>query len=129
MATPGCLLIVEDDGDTLSALVEWFRLEGFDPVGVKDASSALRRWDGGLRPELIVLDFGLPGISGEQFLRDRLRQPQFAGVPAVVISGRKVDPLRLAGLRVVEILRKPFDPSALVTAVRRHARPRADSAR
>ena len=118
---PRCpLLIVEDDDDTLSALVEWFRLEHFDPVGVSDARSAVEKWDGGLRPAAIVLDLGLPGISGEQFLRARLLRPRFATVPALVVSGRSIEPEELDGLRVVEIVRKPFDPTMLVEAVRRH---------
>ena len=66
------ILIADPDREWVTLLSYWLRLHGHDPLIAQDASTLLQRWRE-RSPELILLDFGLPGVSGPKFCQ-RLRQ-------------------------------------------------------
>ena len=112
------VLVIEDDEDTRVAVVEVLRLEKIQAVGVRDGAAAIDQFHQGLRPSVIVLDLGLPLVSGEQFLKARRLERDLAKVPVFVITGREVKAPEFEGLNVKDILRKPLDPAQIVEAVR-----------
>ena len=65
---------------------------------------------------LVVLDLGLPDISGLVIIQDIAAQAQTRHVP-VLYRSSPVPPERLDHLDVACVLRKPISPDALVTAV------------
>jgi hypothetical protein len=72
------------------------------------------------RPDVILLDLGLP--AGDGFLvLERLRKiPPLAGIPVLVVTGR-TDPetrKRVTGMGVATVLTKPVDTEALLAAIR-----------
>ena len=70
-----------------------------------------------LRPDLILLDLMLPGLSGEALL------PELAGIPTIVVSAKTA--LLLGG--AVDYLTKPFDTQELLARVAVRLRERASS--
>lgn len=110
--------MIEDDEDTRTAIVEVLLLEKIRAVGARDGAAAIDHFHDGLRPSVILLDLGLPLLSGEQFLKARRLDPVLAKVPVLVITGREVQPGDFEGMNVKEVLRKPFDPWKIVEAVR-----------
>jgi CheY-like chemotaxis protein len=70
-----------------------------------------------LRPDLILLDVGLPGLSGIEVLRLLRAGPDTAEVPVVYLTGLAPQ----LGPRPDGILAKPFTPSLLREAVARFA--------
>jgi DNA-binding response OmpR family regulator len=118
MTSGKIVLVIEDDEDTRIAIVEVLRLEKIHAVGVPDGGAAIDRFHQGLRPSVIVLDLGLPLVSGEQFLQARSLDRELAEVPVFVITGRDVKAHDFEGLNVKDVLRKPFDPDQIVEAVR-----------
>ena len=66
MTEPGpdgpTILLVEDDGATRAEVGRNLRLHGYRVVEAEDAAGAIRRWEA-RRPDLILLDLGLPGGS------------------------------------------------------------------
>lgn len=112
------VLVIEDDEDTRTAIVEVLQLEKIHAVGVRDGAAAIDQFHEGLRPSVIVLDLGLPLVNGEQFLKARRLDRDLAKVPVFVITGRDVKAPEFAGLNVKDVLRKPFDPGQVVEAVR-----------
>ncbi|WP_114240556.1 response regulator [Dyella sp. C9] len=81
------LLIVDDDADSRAALRTLLR---HDDVAIDDAASAeeaLQRMDG-TRYDCIVLDLGLPGMSGMEFLERLSASGQIP--PVVIYSGREL---------------------------------------
>ena len=78
------VLIVEDDADIGALLVEFVRESGHAGDLVPSAEAALARLRSA-RPDLVLLDFRLPGMSGLDFLQ--LRPVRESRVPIVVVSG------------------------------------------
>jgi two-component system, OmpR family, response regulator ResD len=121
------VLIVEDDLTVAEVVVDYLRHAGLEPRHVMDGQDALEiaaTW----RPDLVVLDLMLPGVSGLEVCR-RLREGQDARVPLPVIMltalGEESD--RVAGLEsgADDYVTKPFSPRELtlrVQAVLRRAR-------
>jgi signal transduction histidine kinase/ActR/RegA family two-component response regulator len=85
-ATPRSVLVVDDNRDAADSLARVLRMAGHAAEVAYDGPSAvaaaLR-----LRPDVVVLDIGLPGMSGYE-VAERLRQsPEAAGTRLVALSG------------------------------------------
>jgi len=121
------ILVVEDDLTVAGVVVDYLRHAGLEPRHAADGQAALEiaaAW----RPDLVVLDLMLPGVSGLEVCR-RLREGRDAGAPLPVIMltalGEEGD--RVAGLEsgADDYVTKPFSPRELilrVQAVLRRAR-------
>ena len=110
------LLIVDDDQELCSMLMEYLGPEGFTTETVGTGPAALERVArGGL--DLIVLDVMLPELSGFEVLR-RLRA--LSRVPVIMLTARGEEVDRVIGLELGadDYLAKPFSPRELVARVR-----------
>jgi CheY-like chemotaxis protein len=109
------LLIVEDDDATRTTLVDLFESEGFSVRIARDgleALSMLRRDKFGA----VLLDLGMPFLDGRGVRKQQLNDPALSGIPVVVLTGEEnVTEEHVGGAR---ILRKPFDATELIAAVR-----------
>jgi two-component system KDP operon response regulator KdpE len=123
------VLIVEDDAETRVALGRALAARGYAVDAAPDGQTALRRWES-RRPDVILLDLGLPDIDGLELIR-RVRHE--AATPIVILSGRdderqKVDALDRGA---DDYVTKPFGIDELVArlhaALRRSAGPAADA--
>jgi DNA-binding response OmpR family regulator len=110
------VLVVEDDR-TVSGVVEAYLVKaGLEPRVVADGSVALGVWQQ-WKPNLVVLDLMLPGLSGLDLLR-RMRADADP-TPVVVLSARGDEEDRIVGLEVGadDYLVKPFSPRELVLRI------------
>lgn len=101
------VLVVEDEHGVLTALEDFVRELGCEPVGAATAEDALRVVE--REPvDGVLLDLRLPGMSGLDFLR--LRPVRAAGIPVVVLSGVATEQEAHEALRLgaLEFLRKPI---------------------
>lgn len=95
MKPPGpTILLVEDDDQAREELARNLRLTGYGVIEAADARAALQRWEQ-RRPDLVILDLGLPDRDGMVVLRAVRRE---ATTPVVILSARgeegaKVDAL------------------------------------
>ncbi len=123
------ILIVEDDEAARTAIAANLRARGHDVEEAGDVRGALRVWDGG-RPDLILLDLGLPDLDGQTLI---LRVRREATTPIIVISARGREEDRVAALEAGadDYLTKPFglpELHARMNAVlRRAGGPAADA--
>jgi len=92
------------------------QIDGFTVVGVGDGLDALRHIDDA-RPDVLVLDLGLPRLGGRDVHREIASRADTRQIPIVVVTGSEAPDLDPSDFAC--ILRKPFDPEALVDAVRR----------
>lgn len=115
------ILVVEDDESVRSMISTALIDEGFEVLTAQDGFHALRIVAAG-RPDLIVLDFGLPLLDGPSFAAQwRERVPPEQHVPIVGISGLPNGAELARHTGVDEFLAKPLDLDVLVGAVRRLA--------
>jgi two-component system KDP operon response regulator KdpE len=93
--------------------------EGFDVVGAPDGYQALRVVADG-RPDVILLDLGLPFMDGVAFVEHwRDRVPPEERVPIVAVSALPHGDRIAHEARVDEFLAKPLDVEQLVLTVQR----------
>jgi len=114
------LLVVEDDEDIRSSLVQVLEEEGYAVSSAPNgrvAMSALSAPDG-ILPRLILLDMMMPVLDGPGFMDEQARAPELARIPVLILSASgTVDSLpRPANLRT-SVLKKPFTLERLLTAV------------
>ena len=110
------LLIVDDDHELCSMLVEYLSPEGFVAETAGSGSAALERVSRGAL-DLVVLDVMLPELSGFEVLR-RLRS--VSRIPVIMLTARGEEVDRVIGLELGadDYLAKPFSPRELVARIR-----------
>lgn len=113
------LLIVEDESALVELLRYNFEKEGFRVATASDGEAALVSVDE-QAPDLIVLDWMLPHISGLEVCRQLRRKPETRDVPIIMLTARGEESDRIRGLEVGadDYVSKPFSPSELIARVR-----------
>jgi DNA-binding response OmpR family regulator len=106
------ILVVDDDHDICDMIAEALALDGHRVLTASNGQMALEqaRRD---RPDLIVLDLMMPGMSGWEFLEAQREDPDLASVPVIVDTA--CPQTRVDGAAV--ILQKPFDVDTLLATV------------
>ena len=112
------ILVIEDDPVARADLQARLKAQGYTVALAADAASALTVVNRE-RPDLILLDLGLP--AGDGFLvLERLRKIEtLASIPVLVVSGRS-DPetrKRVAAMGIAPLLVKPVGTEALLGAI------------
>jgi two-component system KDP operon response regulator KdpE len=114
------VLLVDDDATLRRTLAIGLRAAGHEVLLVADGRSALQavRED---RPDLVVLDLGLPDVSGVEVLRE-LRG--WSTTPVVVLSARaeSAEKVRALDLGADDYVTKPFGMDELLARIRAAAR-------
>ena len=110
------VLVVDDEPQIAAIARDYLRLAGFDVIVAGDGVRALEAARG-RRPDLVVLDLGLPGLDGLAVTR-ALRQE--SDVPIIMLTARVMEDDRLQGLEIGadDYVTKPFSPRELVARVR-----------
>ncbi|HEX6088137.1 MAG TPA: response regulator, partial [Thermoanaerobaculia bacterium] len=92
---------------------------GFEPVAAGSGAQALdevqRR-----KPDLILLDRNMPGMSGDEVLAAMRSQELLSAVPVLMLTGEPMDPDEIRRLGANAAVLKPFDVPALVQMIRSH---------
>ena len=118
------MLLVEDETDLARIIARELETAGFEVDHALDGETALTKFSSHT-PDIVVLDWMLPGIDGLEVLR-RLRQT--SALPVLMLTARSEEIDRVIGLEVGadDYLTKPFGARELIARVRallrRHAR-------
>ena len=116
---PRDLLIVDDDNDHRGILVKGLESLGLRVTEAVDGLAALAALEAKL-PELVLLDFAMPGINGAEVAR-KVRQ-RWPSLPIVFISGfADTQAIKAAVGEQASILHKPFRMAELLQAIREEA--------
>ena len=122
MGTGARVLIVEDDDATREMLCAALNEADFDIVAALDGLHALRTTIA-KRPDVVLLDLGLPALDGSGYLqRWRERDERAKNVPVIVMSASQYGEQIADEIGAAQFFQKPFDVEDLVKAIRRHAR-------
>jgi len=110
------VLVVEDEIEIARVVRDYLRNAGFEVIVVGDGGSAVASVRSA-KPDLLVLDLGLPGRDGLDVAREIRR---WSDTPIVMLTARGDETDRIVGLEIGadDYVVKPFSPRELVARVR-----------
>jgi two-component system phosphate regulon response regulator PhoB len=129
MRTIPRILIVEDEPAIAELIAVNLRHNGFQPVWAIDAETAQRELDE-ILPDVILLDWMLPGESGLTLARKWRASVRTKAVPILMLTARGDEADRVAGLDAGadDYIVKPFSPRELLARIRAVLRRRVPEA-
>lgn len=125
------ILIVEDETAIVTLLRYNLEREGFNLIETGDGEEALIT-AAEQKPDLVVLDWMLPMLSGIEVCRRLRRQASTRNIPVIMLTARGEEADRIRGLNAGadDYVTKPFSPSELIArvkAVLRRVKPSSDA--
>ncbi len=125
------VLIVEDEAPIVTLLRYNLERESFDVLEANDGEEAILTCIE-KKPDLVLLDWMLPLLSGVEVCRRLRKQPETNGVPIIMLTARGEEGDRIRGLNsgADDYITKPFSPSELIARIRavlRRTRPASES--
>ena len=120
------VLVVEDEPSIAELISVNLRHNGFQPVWAEDGIAAQRELDSVL-PDVILLDWMLPGQSGLALARKWRGQGRTKSIPILMLTARGDEPDKVAGLDAGadDYITKPFSTQELLARIRAVLRRRA----
>jgi PleD family two-component response regulator len=115
------VLVVDDDEFQHRMIGHLLADAGLRLSYAKSASEAillLRGW----RPDLIMVDFGLPDTDGIELIRIVKANSELAGVPIILITGNSTREVAVESIKLgaVDFMVKPFDRNRLLSSIKKH---------
>ncbi|MFU1479459.1 phosphate regulon transcriptional regulator PhoB [Roseovarius sp. C7] len=128
-----CVLLVEDEPAQRDILTYNLEADGFEVAAAENGEEALILVDE-VSPDIIVLDWMLPNVSGIEVCRQLKSRSDTRGVPIIMLSARSEEVDRVRGLETGadDYVVKPYSVAELMARVRaqlRRTRPAAMGAR
>ncbi len=116
---PGRVLIVEDEQAIREMVCLTLNQGGYDCVEAADTDEAQQRILEGL-PDLILLDWMLPGMSGIDYARKLRREKLTQGVPVIMLTARSQEEDKVRGLDTGadDYITKPFSTRELLARIK-----------
>lgn len=113
------ILVVEDDISILKMLRDLLEQSNITVLTATQANEA-QALISQSSPDLILLDWMLPDMSGAEWLRRLKRDEQFASIPIIMLTarGEEEDKVRALDMGVEDYITKPFSPRELVARIK-----------
>ena len=112
------ILIVEDTLSQLELISHYLRESGYAVIGVTNAKEAVEKAIA-QKPDLILTDVVMPGMSGFELCRMLKRHPETARIPVVICTSKAQEIDRIWGMRqgADAYITKPFTREQLIDAL------------
>ncbi|MGR9044451.1 MAG: phosphate regulon transcriptional regulator PhoB [Gammaproteobacteria bacterium] len=113
------ILVVEDEDAIRDMLTMVLEQSGYETRPVADAEQAQKAIAERM-PDLILLDWMLPGISGVEWARRLKKDPMYRELPIILLTARGEEEDKVRGLEIGadDYITKPFSPKELAARIR-----------
>ncbi|MGC9162653.1 MAG: response regulator [Thiomonas sp.] len=113
------ILIVDDSKTELYFLSDLLTRHGYTVNTAENGEQALAVLSA-TRPDLILMDVVMPGQNGFQLTRHITRDPNYAGIPVIMCTSKKLETDKVWAMRqgASDYIVKPVDPKALLEKIR-----------
>lgn len=119
MTSRPIILVVDDDAPILLLMRNLLREFGFEAVPAGSGEQALAEVQK-RRPDLILLDRNMPGMTGDEVVRELRSRDELSAVPILIVSGEPIAPDEIERMGATAAVMKPFDVPTLVETIRGH---------
>ena len=122
-STPS-IFVIEDEESISKLITLYLTKEKMQPYSFFNAEDALKELKDGKKPNLIILDLNLPGMSGFDFLEELQKFYNKDAPSVMILSARDTDEDIIKGLGygADEFVTKPFSPGVLMARVKANLR-------
>jgi CheY-like chemotaxis protein len=114
------ILIIEDENPIRDVITEILEDEGYHVAGAANGLEALTYLRQHAHPRLILLDLGMPVMTGWEFREHQQRDPKLAGIPVIVMSALPDLNRKAAVLQAADCLDKPVNIDKLLGTIARY---------
>src|SRR6267154_1838705 len=116
MSSKPLILVVDDDAPIVLLMRSILREFGFEPRTATSGEAAIEAARAE-RPDLVLLDKNMPGMSGSEVIRALRSERGLEQVPILVLTGDPLGPDEIAELGANGTVQKPFDLQQLVAKI------------
>jgi twitching motility two-component system response regulator PilG len=115
------IVCIDDSESMLSIISSYLSTEDFEVTLIQDSMKALMKINS-IRPDLILLDIGMPNVDGYQLCTLIRKSSIFKDIPIVMVTGNKgiIDRARARLAGATDYLTKPFMQADLLKMMMRH---------
>lgn len=122
-ARPKKILTIDDDEDIRNSINERLQMEGFHTIWAKNGRVALDYLQAMSEtdlPDLIILDFMMPIMNGQDFCREKSKIPRLSQIPVVMMtaSGNLVNVMDKIDSKAEGYMSKPMDEETIIKMVK-----------
>lgn len=112
------VLVVDDEIHIVHVVAIKLRNNGYDVITAENGNEALAAAIQE-KPDIIVTDFQMPGMTGIELIEAVRQNPEVADVPVIILTARgfAIDSNQKEQLHISECLSKPFSPKELLRTV------------
>ncbi len=113
------ILVVDDDRQIVRLVSTYLESAGFETLQAHDGDTAMHALRAE-RPDLVVLDLGLPGHDGLEITRWLRADPHLSQIPILMLTAHVEDVDKIVGLEMGadDYVTKPFNPREVLARVR-----------
>lgn len=114
-----CILIVDDEAPIREMIVSALEMAGYRTLEAGNAHDA-HTLVVDQRPDLILLDWMMPDVSGVEFSRRLKRDPMTAEIPIIMLTAKSEEDNKITGLEAGadDYVTKPFSPRELIARLK-----------
>ena len=114
------ILVVEDEDAIREMLVMVLEQAGLSVIAVASAEEAQHSLADNAMPDLVLLDWMLPGISGVDLARRLKKDDLFKSLPIILLTARGEEEDKVRGLEIGadDYVTKPFSPRELIARIK-----------
>ncbi|MDK2821832.1 MAG: hypothetical protein PWP31_1797 [Clostridia bacterium] len=112
------VLIIEDNPSISLILKEILSTEGHTVNTVVDGYSALEKLKETPLPDIVLLDYFMPGMNGQDFIKEMRTKPSLKNIPVIVVTGADLSLEDFQKDDCQAIIKKPFDLNEVVEKVK-----------
>lgn len=113
------ILVVEDEPTIRTVLAEVLAIEGYDVTAVSDGGTAIENLRARL-PDVVLLDLGLPVLSGREVVEQIRGEPAMQDVPVIVMTASEDAQAYPPPALYQRLIRKPFEFHDVLSALEAH---------
>jgi DNA-binding NtrC family response regulator len=122
---PKKILTIDDDEDIRSSISERLELEGFETVWAKNGRVALeylKATNDTDLPDLILLDYNMPIMNGQEFYREKMKIIRLQHIPVVMMTagGNLVNLMDKIETQSMGFMSKPMDDDTIMNMVQHY---------
>ena len=108
------ILIVDDEADFVTSLVELLQDEGYSVRTAANGREAMEHLGSGSPPCLVILDLRMPVMSGNEVYAAMQERAELASIPVLVSSSSDASQAPAGAL----FMRKPINPDRMLDVIR-----------